>query len=135
MPLYDHFRPPVEFDLPWDAMHSSWATRIADALNERWLPKQFVALEHTHIGPKVEIDVVTLDRGGAPRSSGGNGEGGVATLPQVWAPPAALVAIPAVFPDRFEIRIVATEHGRPVVAAIELVSPSNKHGADERNAF
>src|SRR5262245_48014312 len=134
MPLYDHFRPPVEQELPWDALHSSWATRLADALNERWLPKQYVALEHTHVGPLVDIDVATLERGGVPSSTGGNG-GGVATLPQVWAPPAAVLAIPAVFPDRFEVRILATAHGRPLVAAIELISPSNKKSPDERDAF
>jgi len=29
MPLFDHFRPPVEDDLPWDSLHSAWATYIA----------------------------------------------------------------------------------------------------------
>lgn len=135
MPLYDHFRMPVAQTLPWETLHSSWATRLADSLNDFWLPKQFVALEDTHTGPKGAIDVLTLDKGVTVSATAGNGEGGVATLPQVWAPPAALLAIPTVFPDRFEVRIIAKMRGLPVVAAIELISPSNLHGPEERNAF
>ncbi len=62
MPLFDHFRPPVEDDLPWDMLHSAWATYIATALNQRWLTRAFIALGHTHAGPHVEIDVGTLER-------------------------------------------------------------------------
>ena len=40
MPLFDHFRPPVDADLPWDSLHSAWATYLASALNQRWLPRQ-----------------------------------------------------------------------------------------------
>jgi hypothetical protein len=135
MPLHDHFRPPVENELPWETLHSSWATRIADVLNESWLSDQFVALEHTHVGPRVEIDVLTVDRGAAEAAPASKGNGGVATLSKVWAPPEALLAVPAVFPDRFEVRLVSTARGRPVVAAIELISPGNKKDAESRNAF
>src|SRR5437763_1013513 len=41
MPLLDHFHPPLEDEYPWDSLHSGWATRLADLLNERWLPPQF----------------------------------------------------------------------------------------------
>ena len=62
MPLFDHFRAPVEEDLPWDSLHSAWATYIATELNQRWLTPDFIALEHTHVGPHVEIDVGTFER-------------------------------------------------------------------------
>jgi hypothetical protein len=136
MPLFDHFRPPVEDALPWDSLHSAWATYIASALNQRWLTRDYIALEHTHVGPQVEIDVGTFERPAFPiTSTMNNGGGGVATLPEVYVPPQALTAIPAVFPDRFEVRVFSRRDGRQLVGAIELVSPSNKDRAEERRAF
>jgi hypothetical protein len=41
MPLLDHFHPPLQLQYPWDSFHSSWATRLADALNDEWLPRSF----------------------------------------------------------------------------------------------
>jgi hypothetical protein len=136
MPLFDHFRPPVSADLPWDSLHSGWASTIAVALNQRWLSRDFIALEHTHVGPRVEIDVATFERPGATTSPVlPNGGGGVATLPEVYAPPEVLAAIPAVFPDRFEVRVFTTREGRRLVGAIELISPGNKDRSDERQAL
>ncbi len=134
MPLFDHFRPPVEYDLPWESLHSAWATYLASALNQRWLTRDFIALEHTHVGPYVEIDVATFERPAGPGPGMPNG-GGVATLPQVYAPPQALAAVPAVFPDRFEVRVFTTREGRLLVGAIEFISPGNKDRPEERQAF
>ena len=64
-----------------------------------------------------------------------NGSGAVATLPEVYAPPRALTAIPAVFPDRFEVRVFSRREGRRLVGAIELISPGNKDRDEERQAF
>jgi hypothetical protein len=113
MPLFDHFRPPVENDLPWESLLSGWASYVTTALNQRWLTRDFIALEHTHVGPYVEIDVSTFER---PANT----------------PTASL---PAVFPDRFEVRVFTTRDGRRLVGAIELVSPRNKDRAEERQAF
>jgi Protein of unknown function (DUF4058) len=136
MPLFDHFRPPVEDDLPWDSLHSAWATYIATALNQRWLTRDFIALEHTHVGPHVEIDVGAFERPTPPVGPiMNNGGGGVATLPEVYAPPRPLTAIPAVFPDRFEVRVFTRREGRRLVGAIELISPGNKDRDEERQAF
>ncbi len=136
MPLFDHFRAPVEEDLPWDSLHSAWATYIATELNQRWLTPDFIALEHTHVGPHVEIDVGTFERPVPPaRENMSNGSGAVATLPEVYAPPRALTAIPAVFPDRFEVRVFSRREGRRLVGAIELISPGNKDRDQERQAF
>lgn len=136
MPLFDHFRSPVEDDLPWDSLHSAWATYLATALNQRWLTRDFIALEHTHVGPHVEIDVATFERPApAVGASACNGGGSVAMLPEVYAPPRALTAIPAVFPDRFEVLVFTRREGRRLVGAIELISPGNKDRAEERSAF
>lgn len=136
MPLFDHFRPPVEDDLPWDSLHSAWATYLATALNQHWLTRDFIALEHTHVGPYIENDVGTFERPAPPVGpSTSNGGGGVATLPGVYAPPRALTAIPVAFPDRFEVRVFTRQAGRRLVGAIELISPSNKDRDEERQAF
>src|SRR3989442_14188408 len=111
MPLLDHFHPPLSAERRWESFHSSWATRIADALTERWLPPNYIAEEHAHRGM-------------------------VATVgPKVWAPPAADGVLPAVFPETFEVRVLSTDTGPQLVAAIELISPGNKDRETGRRAF
>jgi Protein of unknown function (DUF4058) len=46
-----------------------------------------------------------------------------------------MIAIPAVFPDRFEVRVFSMRDGRRLVGAVELISPGNKDRAEERQAF
>jgi hypothetical protein len=114
MPLLDHFHPPLKDHYPWESLYSGWATRLADLLNDRWLPRQFIAAEYTHpeTGP------------------------GTATLPAaIWAPPAPDATMPALFPDTFEVRIFQVRGGRTLVGAIELISPGNKDRAEKRQAF
>jgi hypothetical protein len=53
----------------------------------------------------------------------------------VWTPAAAPLLLPAVFPPGCTVEIVATEGGRRLVAAIELVSPGNKDRAGKRRLF
>jgi hypothetical protein len=43
--------------------------------------------------------------------------------------------IPATFADSFEVHVINTEGGPRLVAAIELVSPSNKDRPQSRRAF
>src|SRR6266849_5633777 len=90
MPLLDHFHPPLELQFPWESIHAGWATRLADALNEQWLPPEYIAAEFAHWGPSVEIDVATYEQlSGAPAAPP-NGPM-TATLPaRVWTPPAPL---------------------------------------------
>jgi hypothetical protein len=81
------------------------------------------------MGPSVEIDVGTFERDSAA-------DGAVAmAVPRVWAPPAPDAVMPSVIPDTFEVRILSTDTGPKLVAAIELVSPGNKDRATERRAF
>src|SRR5262245_66679899 len=104
VPLLDHFHPPLHPRHHGESFHSDWATRIADALNERWLPPEFLAEEYTHAGSRLEIDVATHER-----SPGGNGPA-VAVAP-AYAPPKPARVLPAVFPDSFEVRVFATAAG------------------------
>ena len=84
--------------------------------------------------PSVEIDVGTFELNGPQ-----NGEvagGTVTTVSQkAWAPPAADGSISSVIPDTFEIRVLCTDTGPKLVAAIELISPGNKDRPAERTAF
>jgi hypothetical protein len=134
MPLLDHFHPPVDDLVPWESLHSSWATRLADALNEHWLPGQFLAVEHAHVGSRVEVDVASFERQGDGPVASNNG-GSVATLPRTWAPPAPQCTVPAVFLDTFEVRVYAGRGGWTLVGAVELVNPGNKDRPEERRAF
>jgi hypothetical protein len=133
MPLLDHFHPPLSAERRWESFLSRWATKLADALTDR-LPPDYIAEEHAHLGPSVEIDVATFER---QSSAVANDRGGaVATAGrQVWTPLAADGALPSVFPDTFEVRVLSTEADPKLVAAIELVSPGNKDRAVERRAF
>jgi hypothetical protein len=134
MPLLDHFHPPLSAQRLWESFHSSWATRLADALTERWLPPNYIAEEHAHLGPSVEIDVATFAREGSAIAAQENGV--VATVgPRVWSAPAADAVLPAVFPETFEVRVLSTNTGPQLVAAIELISPGNKDRPAERRAF
>jgi hypothetical protein len=133
MPLLDHFHAPLYPRHHWDSFHSNWATRLADALNER-LPPEFMAEEHTSAGSRLEIDVATYEQ--LPGQAAGRPNGPpTATLPQAWAPPAPAHTIPATFPPNFEVRVFSTASGLTLVGAIELISPGNKDRAEERQAF
>ena len=96
MSLLDHFHPPLSNERRWESFHSSWATMIADALTERWLPPNYIAEEHVHLGPSVAIDVGTFER--EISEEGAAGAGAVATVsPKLWAPPAPDAVLPSVF--------------------------------------
>ena len=51
MPLLDHFRPPLGERRPWESFHTTWASAIADTLNDGLLPAGYIALEQIHWAP------------------------------------------------------------------------------------
>jgi hypothetical protein len=117
-----------------ESLHSSWATRIADDLNDRWPPAEFVAAEFTELHGRLEVDVTTYENAGP---SATDASGGVATAarPKTWSPPPPTHAVAAVLPASLEIRVLQTVEGNRVGGVIELVSPSNKDRPSERQAF
>jgi hypothetical protein len=136
MPLLDHFHPPLEDYFPWESIHSGWATHLAEALNDQWLPAEYVAAEFTHSGRNTEVDVAAYERSSGPPAVLPNGPSTATLPPRVWAPPAPMLIMPAVFPEGFEVRVFNTmSGGLTLVAAIELISPGNKDRADVRRAF
>ncbi len=136
MPLLDHFHPPISDLLAWESCHSSWASRLADALNDRWLPEGFLAFEQSHAGSLTEIDVATFERTVERTANRLNGKGGTAILePEVWAPPEPALTLPSIVPDSYSVRIYRRAGGLTLVASVELVSPGNKDRPDRRKAF
>jgi hypothetical protein len=143
MPLLDHFHPPLDERYPWDSLHSGWATRLADALND-CLPEGFVAAEITHAG-QLEVDVATFEQSlthplplegrDQPEVAPGDGSATATLARLVYTPPAPARSFPAVFPDTFEVRVFARSGGLTLVGAIELVSPGNKDRLQEQRAF
>lgn len=79
MPLLDHFHPPLHGRRRWEGFHHSWATFIAQQLNEEALPPGYYAESEISLGPSLEIDVASLELSG-PRGT----EQPVATA--VWSP-------------------------------------------------
>jgi hypothetical protein len=134
MPLLDHFHPPLLGHRHWENLHGRWAAAISDGLNDR-LPADYFAEMQVTLGTLVEVDVATFNTvNGASEDSS---QGGVATAVQseVWAPPAAVAVMPAVFPDDIEVLVFNSSAGPTLVGAIELVSPSNKDRDETRRAF
>lgn len=127
MPLLDHFHPPLSEHRHWEGFHSTWATLIAQRLNDEILPPRFFAEPQVRWGKQAEIDVATFDRETGP--------GGVATVP--WSPPHAArqYAVDFASIDAVEVQIMTSEGGPTLVAAIELVSPANKDRSSHRRAF
>jgi hypothetical protein len=134
MPLLDHFHPPLSEERHWEGFHSKWANVLVDALNETLLPSGYFAEPHVPMGARVEIGASTFESDSAPDRPARNGA--TAVLPvRTWAPPEPSLFMPAAFPDTFEVRIIDTEAGPRLAAAIELVSPANKDRPEHRRAF
>jgi hypothetical protein len=136
MPLRDHFRPPLDNSRSWDELHGAWPTVIVMALNKK-LPPRYVAAPQIHLGGYFEIDVASYQEESPLElaSVGGEAEGSVATA--VWAPPRPTLELSTDLPDQdeYEVRVYDTERERRLVAAVEIVSPSNEDRPESRRAF
>ena len=133
MPLLDHFHPPLYPQRAWESFHSRWANSIADELH-RVLPRRYFAEVHIHLGGQVEADVAEFERVPEAEGEPGNGGAGGVAL-RTWAPPAAMMVMPAVFPDDLEVQVRDQTDDARLVAVVELVSPRNKDRDDSRRAF
>lgn len=138
MPLRDHFHSPVDDKHRWDSLHGQWPAMIVlDVFSK--LPPEFVALPTVHLGGSVEIDIGAfeyVERDQAPRRDwhpNDSGDGGTATLTQTQ--PSLSVETDRPDADEYEVRIYDSKRQSKLVAAIEIVSPSNKDRPETRRAF
>lgn len=131
MPLRDHFRSPVNDTHSWDEVHGQWPGEIVRTLRGI-LPPGFRAGPNIHLGSPFEVDVSTYDLD-TRETSYESSDGGTALA----TAPAPTLSVEADLSEQdvYEVQIYDTERGRRLVAAIELVSPSNKDRAETRDVF
>ena len=99
------------------------------------LPEPYFAEPGVHLGTLYEVDVGTY-REPPPEAIGDDpGEGGVALA--TYAPPKPTLILEPRLPnqDVYEVRIYNSRRNRRLVAAIEIVSPSNKDRPETRGTF
>jgi hypothetical protein len=142
VPLLDHFHPPVSSRKAWEGFHGLWSGYIAVQLNSGVLPDPFESEPGVHVGPLIEIDVATFEPDEDPSLFNGvhhddDHGGGVATLPQVYAPPAPPLTgvVDIADPDIFEVLVYRNYDRWRLAAAIELVCPGNKDRESHRRTF
>lgn len=123
MPLLDHFHPPLLTVRHWESFHGRWAAALFDLLNDRLLPEGYFAEMEVRLGTRIEVDIATLATGPTTPE------------PPTWTPSPGRGAVPLVFPESVEVLVRASVTGPTLVAAIELVSPSNKDRPETRQAF
>jgi hypothetical protein len=99
------------------------------------LPDGFVAAPGVHLGTVFEMDVSAYEKDGTAEARMSDGGGGVAVATQ--APPQPTLTLETEWGDQdeYEVRIYDDRLERRLVAAIELISPSNKDRPESRRTF
>jgi hypothetical protein len=111
-----------------------WPAMIVRELNQV-LPEPFFAAPGIHLGTLYEIDVGTYEDQAA-RPTGVDTAGGGAAI-ATYTPPKPTLTLEPRLPqqDLYEVRIYDNRRNRRLVAAIEIVSPSNKDRPETRGTF
>jgi hypothetical protein len=131
MPLRDHFRPPVNSRHHWSSFHGQWPAEIVRTLFDI-LPPGFRAGPRVYLGSSFEVDISVAEDDRPPDEPAGGG-GGTATL--TAAAPPFTVAASLTGVDEYQVRVYDGEREQTLVAAIEIVSPSNKDRPETRAQF
>src|SRR5690606_35209576 len=129
--LLNHFQEPLASQRHWSGFHSCWATNLAVDINQQ-LPDGWFA--EPQVRWSVEIDVATFEESEqmvaasvAPATTEGDGN---------WKAPSPYKTIDFdLRTDEVEVRIFRDMSETPLVGMVELVSPANKSGPDNREAF
>jgi Protein of unknown function (DUF4058) len=136
VPLRDHFRPPLDKKRSWDGLHGQWPAMIVLELAKH-LPRRYAAAPNIHLGSSIEIDVATFEEEipetpSIVEENHGGGPGMAA-----WAAPDPTSILAIDFPDldEYEVRVFDSYRDSRLVAAVEIVSPSNKDRPEHRRAF
>jgi hypothetical protein len=132
MPLRDHFHPPLKNFASWEEVHGLWPGIITMRLNKT-LPPQYRCGVKIHLGSLVEIDVATFERDYVPETLLGDSR----DTGYAWqsVAPTLLLETEELAPAEYEVRVYDTNQASRLVAAVELVSPSNKDRPQSRKAF
>ncbi len=131
MPLRDHFRSPVNDKHHWSEVHGQWPGELVRTLFDL-LPPGFQAAPKVTLGSPFEVDVSVAEEDNNHPAAEADAGGGTATL---TAAPTLTVTADLGEQDEYEVRVYDAERGRTLVAAIEIVSPSNKDRPESREQF
>ena len=134
MPLRDHFRPPVSDRSSWEEVHGGWPMVIVQQL-VRILPEPYVAGPRVHLGSEFEVDISAYERVGGDRRMGTSDGPFTSTAPWAAAQPTLTLETVLADTDEYEVRVYDTRRNRRLVAAVELISPSNKDRPEARSQF
>lgn len=136
MPLRDHFHFPANRRAKWDRVHGGWPMVLTATLNQI-LPPKYQVGPFINIGSLIEIDTAAYELDVGDDTLVATGGAVVAAAATIWAPPAPSLAVPAVWSgvDTYEVRIYDVSEEQELVAAVELVSPSNKDRPATRRTF
>jgi hypothetical protein len=132
MPLRDHFHPPLAAVRSWDELHGQWPGKMVDELAVR-LPPGYYAASEIHL---LEVDIAAMeptDPGQAMSAPDSDGAGAATAVYSPPRPAVQLAGLPG--QDEYEVFVYDERHERRLVAAIEVVSPSNKDRPATRGAF
>jgi hypothetical protein len=129
MPLRDHFHAPVNNKHRWDAVHGVWPAEIVRTLFDG-LPPEFVAEPQVYHPAPFEVPVSMIEDDDRPPESGAGGRETATLAASAPTVPADLNEL-----DEYEVRVYDADRMRTLVAAIEIVSPSNKDRSDAREQF
>jgi hypothetical protein len=135
MPLRDHFNPPLAKVRSWDELHGLWPGKMVDDLSER-LPPGYYAASGIHLGACREVDIAAMEPSDPGRALSTPDLADTGATTAVYSPPLPaleLAGLPG--QDEYEVCVYDERHERRLVAAIEIVSPSNKDRPDSRGAF
>jgi len=134
MPLLDPFAPPMENELPWTSLFSSWACGLASRLNLAWLPEDFLAHNAIKIGDEIESPLKSYD----PPSVGVARErpGEPPEQRPAWDVPAPRWSVPRIRGDHVEVHVHDRDQRWACHAAVvAFVTPTNKETLQQRRAF
>ncbi len=128
MPLRDHFHPPLTLRYGWSQLHGGWPMKIVEQLNTH-LPPEYRAAP-TVYASGFEVDIGAFDE--RERPEWGDSPGGGGTALYTSAKPTLTLDGDPLDADEFEVKVYRDDN---LVAAIELVSPSNEDRPETRDIF
>jgi len=138
MPLRDHFGTDGK---DWTTIHGGLPMIVATQLNAR-LPARYRAGLNIRIGGGREIDIGTFELDafegdtGFPDSSGGTALATMTKAKATYVPESTWDdTLDWMETDDFEVLIYDRNGERELVAAIEIISPSNKDRVEQRRLF
>ena len=100
----------------------------------RVLPEPYVAAPRVQLGSAFEVDVCADERVSNVRETGEDGPNPMLS-PWSAAAPTLTLETELADTDEYEVRVYDTSRNRRLVAAIELISPSNKDRPEARAQF